>query len=170
MANVVRERVEGIGISDNLENLVLGQYFTEVAIPEVVMIPEAKPDMEQLISVMVDSKVVSVRVIDTPTGTSAEGQHLSSKKLSIELELQQKVKYVADEPTQSVHAAHFTKLVSSIFIVVDPTVNGIPVEQLITQGRYVVTSYIEDIYGEQIDKRTVFKNITVLIVVKFLPC
>ena len=170
MANVVRERVEGIGISNNLENLTLGNYFTEIAIPEIVELPEAKPDMEQLISVMVDCKVISVRVIDTPNGLSAEGQRLHGKKLSLEIELQQKVKYVADEPTQSVHAAHFTKLVSSIFIVVNPTICADSVEKLIAQGRYVVTPYIEDIYGEQLNKRKIFKNITLLIEAKFLPC
>jgi len=170
MANVVHQKVEGIGITSNLENLVLGQYFTEIAIPEIVKLPEAKPDMEQLISVMVDCKVVSVRVIDTPKGLSAEGQILKGKKLSIELELQQKVKYIADEPAQSVHAVHFTKFLSSIFIVVNPIIGNNSVETLITQGRYVLTPYIEDIYGEQIDKRTIFKNITILMEARFLPC
>ena len=168
MANVVRDRVEGIGISNNIPNP--GPFFKEICIPETVKIPEAKPDMEQLISVMVDTKVVSVRVINTPTGTSKEGQHLHGRKLSIELELQQKVKYVADEPTQSVHAAHFNKLVNSIFVVVPETFNGEPVEKLIAQGKYRITTYVEDIFGEQLDKRTIFKNITLLVVVKFLTC
>lgn len=169
MANIVRERVEGIGLSNNLENLKLGNYFTEIAIPEIVELPEAKPDMKQLISVMVDCKVASIRVIDTPTGLSAEGQKLYGKKLSIELELQQKVKYVADEPTQSIHAAHFTKLVSNVFIIVNPTIGTDSIEKLIAQGRYVITPYIEDIYGEQLDRRTIFKNITLIIEARFLP-
>jgi len=164
MSNVVRERVEGIGISNTIPDP--GPHFTEICIPETVTLPEAKPDMEQLISVMVDAKVVSVRLINTPEGLSDEGQNLTGKKLSIELELQQKVKYVADEPTQSVHAAHFNKLVSSIFIVVPANID----DNLITQGKYKITPYIEDIYGEQLDKRTIFKNITLLIVAKFLNC
>jgi len=168
MANVVRDRVEGIGISNNIPDP--GPYFKEICIPEIVTLPEAKPNMEQLISVMVDAKIVSVRVINTPTGTSKEGQHLNGRKLSVELELQQKVKYVADEPTQSVHAAHFNKLVNSIFIVVDSEINGVPVEKLILQGKYRITPYIEDIFGEQLDKRTIFKNITLLVAVKFLAC
>lgn len=185
MANVVRERVEGIGIYEHIENITLGQYFTEIAIPEIVKIPDVKPDIEELLSVMVDAKVISLRIIDTPTGTSAEGQKLDGKKLSVELELQQKVKYIADEPTQSVHAAHFTKLVSSIFIVVPKEIKftvtnptpppatidvTVDVETLLRQGRIIVTPYIEDIYGEQLDNRTVFKNITVLLVAKFINC
>jgi len=176
MGNTVRERVEGIGVYNDVENINLGncvnnrKVFTEIAVPEIVTIPAAKPDMEELLSVMVDAKVISVRVIDTPEGTSAEGQILTGKKLSIELELQQKVKYIADEPTQSVHAAHFNKLVNSILIVAPPRIGGIPIETLLMQGKVIVTPYIEDIYGEMLDKRTIFKNITLLIVVKFMSC
>lgn len=172
MANIVRENVEGIGVYEDIENIPVadGDTFIEIAVPETVVIPSAKPDMEELLSVMVDAKVVSVRVIDTPAPTttpSAEGQILTGKKLSVELELQQKVKYIADESTQSVHAAHFNKLVNSILLIAPAAVNSIPIETLLMQGKVVVTPYIEDIYGEKLDKRTIFKNITILIVVKF---
>jgi len=176
MGSSVRNQVEGIGITNGVEDLILcpGSYFTEVAVPETVTIPDVKPDMEQLLSVMVDARIVSTRLINTPRGCSEEGQNLTGKKLSIELELQQKVKYVADEPTQSVHAAHFNNLVNSIWVVVPPSVtvrdcNGNPIEvcldQLLREGKVKVTPYIEDIYAEQLDKRNIFKNITVLIVV-----
>lgn len=169
MANVVRESVEGIGISKLPEDLGCPAIFTEVAIPEIVTIPAVKPDMEQLLSVMVDAKIVSLRIIDTPVGTSHEGQILTGKKLSIELLLKQKVKYIADEPTQSVHAAHFEHTVNSIWVIVPKEINCKSIETLLMQGKLVVTPYIEDIYGEQLDKRTIFKNITVLIHVTS-PC
>lgn len=174
MSNVVRQGVEGIGISPSLPTLCDNAYFTEVAIPETVILPEEKPDMEELLSVMVDAKIVSLRIIKTPEGTSQEGQTLTGRKLSIELELKQKVKYIADEPSQSVHAAHFENKVSSIWVVVPKTVNikgrDVPIETLLLQGKLSVTPYIEDIYGEQLDKRTIFKNITVLINVTFNSC
>lgn len=169
MANVVREAVEGIGISELPETLGSPALFTEIAIPEIVKIPAVKPDMEELLSVMVDAKIVSLRIIDTPKGISHEGQRLTGKKLSIELLLKQKVKYIADEPTQSVHAAHFEHTVSSIWVIVPEKINCKSIETLLTQGKLVVTPYIEDIYGEQLDKRTIFKNITVLIHVTS-PC
>lgn len=169
MGNVVREAVEGIGISKLPEDLGCPAIFTEVAIPEIVKIPDAKPDMEQLLSVMVDAKIVSLRIIDTPEGISHEGQKLTGKKLSVELLLKQKVKYIADEPTQSVHAAHFEHTVNSIWVIVPKEINCTKIETLLMQGKLVVTPYIEDIYGEQLDKRTIFKNITVLIHVTS-PC
>lgn len=167
MANVVRNFVEGVGIT-NFEDLPVNPlWFTEIAIPEVVCIPEQKPDMEQLMSVMVDAEIVSTRVIVTPVGISSEGQNLSGRKLSVELLLKQKIRYVADEPTQSVHAAHFDKLIASIFIVIpccfDIGGKIFTAEELLQLGRLVVTPYIEDIYGEQRDKRCIFKNITVLL-------
>lgn len=170
MSNVVRQGVEGIGITpfEALPILTEDSCFTQVAIPETVKIPDIKPDMEELLSVMVEAKIVSLRIIKTPVGTSQEGQHLTGRKLSIELELNQKVKYIADEPSQSVHSAHFTKKVSSIWVVVpekvkDKNGNDINIETLLAQGKLIVTPYIEDIYGEQLDKRTIFKNISVLI-------
>lgn len=176
MSNVVRQGVEGIGISPSFPELCQKSdaYFTEVAIPETVRIPDIKPEMEELLSVMVDAKIVSLRIINTPIGKSQEGQVLTGKKLSIELELRQKVKYIANEPTQSVHAAHFEKKVSSLWIVVPKTVcvdgKEIPIETLLLQGKLNVKPYIEDIYGEQLDRRTIFKNITVLINVTFNTC
>lgn len=165
MANIVRNFVEGIGIADDFP--VHPHFFTQIAIPEVVVIPEQKPNIEQLISVMVDIDIESTRIINTPVGTSNEGQHLTGKKLSIEILIKQKIKYVADEPTQSVHAAHFDKKMASIFIIVPTTfdINGVTytLEELWEAGRITVTPYIEDIYGELKDKRTIFKNITLLL-------
>lgn len=170
MATVVRGLVEGIGIADALPTNPC--YFTEITIPETVEIPCEKPDVEQLISVMVDAKVISIKVAKTPVDvTSPEGQHLSGCKLIIELKLRQKIKYVADEPTQSVHAAHFENFLQSVFVVVPckGTIGGTEytVEEALRLGKVVVTPYIEDIYAKMIDKRKIFKNIAILVDVTF---
>lgn len=161
MNNCICNSAEGIGVAPSLPANPL--YFTQVAIPEIVVIPPQKPNCEELLSVMVEAKVISVRLIKTAVGLSNEGQNLTGYKIIIELELNQKIKYIADEPTQSVHAAHFKNVISSIFVVVPPSIGGINIEDLFEQGRLVVTPYIEDIYGVCQDKRTIFKNITVLI-------
>jgi hypothetical protein len=169
MANVVRGMVDGIGIANTLpEN---PKYFTEEAIAETVVIPTQKPDMEQLLSVMEDIEIISIKVVNTPVAISNEGQRLQGNKLIIEINLKQKIKYVADEPTQSVHAAHFEKM-KSIFVVVPTVPPGqiFPyktVTQLLNEGRVDVTPYIEDIYGEMKDKRTIFKNTVIFLNVTF---
>lgn len=172
MANVLRDMVDGIGITPFEDLPPAPLYFTEIAVPETLIIPPEKPDIEQLISVMVDAKVISVRVVNTPISTSQEGQILTGKKLILEVKLKQKITYIADEPTQSVHAAHFEKVVTSIFVIVPPVIppppatNGIPIETLLKEKKVIITPYIEDIYGCSKDTRTIFKNITLLIDVK----
>ena len=164
--------VQGIGVTE-YENLpVHPLYFTQIAIPETVCIPKAKPDIEELISVAVDTHIISVRLVKTAVGKSVEGQVLTGYKLVVEIKLRQKVKYIADEPTQSVHAAHFEKVLSSIFIVVPAsvTIDGEThsIETLFKQNRLVVTPYVEDIYAVARDKRCIFKNITMLLNVKVI--
>ena len=84
-----------------------------------------------------------------------------------ELNLIEKVMYVANEPTQSTHAAHFDKTMKSVFIVVPSEIEGTPIGTLLNQNKVVVTPYIEDIFAMQRDNRTIFKNITMLVDVTF---
>jgi hypothetical protein len=176
MASIGSNFVEGIGVAKFEDLPISPSYFTQISIPEVVCLPEQKPDIEQLISVMADIEIVSTRIIVTPGGDvqggiiSNEGQKLTGRKLSVEILIKQKIKYVADEPTQSVHAAHFDKKMASIFIVIpkefDWGTAKYTAEELLEKGKLIVTPYIEDIYGEQRDKRCIFKNITLLLTVK----
>lgn len=166
MKSTVKNLVEGIGIATSFpEN---PKYFTQIAVNERLLIPQPKPDMEQLLSITVDTSIESIKIIDTPIALSNEGQYLSGCKLVIELKIKEKIKYVADEPTQTVHAAHYENLLKSIFIIVPCEVNGISTKELLNKKKVVITPYIEDIYGEMIDKRTIFKNIIIFIDVKFL--
>jgi hypothetical protein len=168
MASVVRNMVEGIGIAASFPEEP--KYFTQLAIPETITIPEPKPDMEQLLSVAVDASIESVKLIETPVALSNEGQNLSGCKLIIELKLREKVKYVADEPTQTVHAAHYENVLKSIFIIVPCEVNGVSIRRVLERKRLIITPYVEDIYAEMVDKRTIFKNITVFVDAKILNC
>lgn len=166
MVSFVRDLVEGIGIANELPKNP--RYFTEITFPETVVIPYEKPDVEQLISVMADAQVISVKAAKTPENViSHEGQHLSGCKLIIELKLRQKIKYSADEPTQSVHAISFESVLKSVFVVVPCAVDCIPIEDLLRLGKVVVTPYIEDIYAQVVDKRCIFKNIAILVDVLF---
>jgi hypothetical protein len=157
MANFVDNLIEYAGIADVLPPLETGDSFKQFNVQENVCLPCAKPDIEQITKVMAEVVIISTRVIKTPsTGniSSMEGQVLTGWKLIVEGEVQQKVEYVADEPTQSVHAAHF-KIPFSTFIVLPADfVPGTPL---------IVTPYIEDIFAKQLNKRCIFKNITILV-------
>lgn len=166
MGSTVKNLVEGIGIATSFPKDP--KYFTQLSIPETLTIPSPKPDMEQLLSVTVDTVIESIKLIDTPVALSNEGQHLSGCKLVIEIKLREKIKYVADEPTQTVHAAHFENVLKSVFVIVPCEVNGQSTKNLLSKNKVIVTPYIEDIYAEMTDKRTIFKNVTLFIDVKFL--
>lgn len=158
MGNIIRGLVQGIGITPYSQLPECPTIFTETAVAETICIPEQKPDIEQLISVAADAQILSVRLVETASGTSDEGQILRGYKLIVELKLRQKVKYVADEPTQSVHAAHFEKVITSIFVVVDKNI-----ADLYKHGKVVVKPYIEDIYAVKKGLRKIFKNIIILV-------
>jgi len=149
------------GVSTNLpEN---PKYFKQMNVVEIVKIPEQKPDIEQVVNVTVNAQIISIRVIDTVCSKSYEGQLLSGKKLILELKLEQKITYVADNSSQPVHAVHYEEVMKSVFVIVPKEIDGVPIERLIKSNKLKVIPYIEDIYAEQRDKRTIFKNITLLI-------
>lgn len=168
MTSTVTNLVEGIGIADSFP--VDPKYFTQLSIAETLIIPCPKPDMEQLLSVAVDIEIESVKLIETPVAKSNEGQNLSGCKLIVELRLREKVKYVADEPTQKVHAAHYDNVLKSIFIVIPCHIHGHSVKDLLKKNKVIVKPYVEDIYAEMLDKRNLFKNITMFVNVEFLTC
>jgi hypothetical protein len=163
----VRNLVEGIGVSDKLPKHP--KYFKELTFPVTDVIPDDKPGMEELISIMADVQVLSVKAAKTPCdATSHEGQHLSGCKLIIELKLRQKIKYTACEAAPTVHAVGFESILRSIFVVVPCEIDGVPIEDLLRAQKVVVTPYIEDIYARAMDKRCIYKNIVILVDVTIL--
>lgn len=152
MSSYVSNLIEYSGIADNLP--VNPNAFKQLSVQETVHLPHAKPDIEQIVKVIAEVVITSTRVIITPQATSLEGQILTGYKLIVEGEMRQKIEYVADEPSQPVHAAHFNVPFSTFIVLPSDFVLGTPL---------VVTGYIEDIFAQQVSKRCIFKNITVLI-------
>ncbi|MGL4772521.1 MAG: hypothetical protein ACRC2K_03055 [Clostridium sp.] len=142
------------------------QYFKEEEILEILTIPCQKPDIENILSVIVSAEVENIRVIDTEVGKSNEGQNLTGKKLVVELRLKEKVTYVADECTQSVHAAHYENL-KSFFVIIPNDVNGNDVCDLIRANRININPYVEAVHTRMLDNRTIFKCVLIFIDVKF---
>lgn len=152
MASTVKNLIEILGLADNLPtNITVFKQFT---VQETLTLPDAKPDIEQIVKVVAQAVITSTRLITTGTGTSLEGQILTGLKLIVEGEIRQKIEYVADECTQSVHAAHFNVPFSSFIVIPATHQIGVPI---------LVTPYIEDLYVELIDKRTIFKNVILLL-------
>ena len=159
MASIVKNLIEYAGISDSTQFPYLDPAeaaFKQFTVEENLTISQAKPDIEQIVRVMAEAIITSTKVIKTPQGTSLEGQTLTGWKVIVEGYINQKIEYVADEPTQTVHATH-SKLPFSTFIVLPPS-RDFSKDKIVT-----VIPYIEDIYAHKLDNRHIFKNITLLL-------
>lgn len=152
MASTVKDLIEISGLADCLP--VNPTVFKEFTVQEALVLPEAKPGVEQILKVIARAGIINTRVIRTPVGRSLEGQILSGFKLIVEGEIIQKIEYVADKCNQSVHAVQFNIPFSTFIVLPANYTIGTPV---------AVTAYIEDLYVELIDKRTIFKNVILLL-------
>lgn len=156
--NQNNQAIDIIGLCDPTTMTIADlDSWTEISIPEVLRIPCAKPDIENIDKIFISVKIISKRVINTPNsnGTkNAEGTLLTGKKLIVEGVLNQKIVYTADVPEQSVHSAHF-KVPFSAYIVI-PTGTAL-------EANFCVETCIEDVYTKVFNKRDIFKNVTLLL-------
>lgn len=140
------------------------RYWTQIFIPETLIIPDMKPDIEQLNSVKVEVEIIRKKVIITPdseTMENEEGKLLTGRKLIIEGQLCQTVTYTAQNPKQSVHKAHFI-VPFSAFIVV-PKTFGSPTAVDALNVNFRINSCVEDVFIKKVCPRQIFKNITLLL-------
>lgn len=130
--------------------------WTQISVPETLLIPAQKPDIEQLNSVNISVRIVRQKVIETPAsdGDNVEGKRLTGRKLIIEGELCQTISYTADVPEQSVHSAQFV-VPFSAFIV-------IPAETAL-DANFQVNVCVEDVFIQDFTPRQIFKNVTLLL-------
>ncbi|AOR23332.1 hypothetical protein [Clostridium taeniosporum] len=141
------------------------KYFKEELISEILTIPVQKPDMERILKVLVNPKLVNTKIVETEVGMSNEGQNLTGYKLVVEFNIQEKIVYVANEKSQSVHAAHFENM-KSIFVVLPKEINGEDVCQLVRANRITVTPYVEAIKTRILDCRRIQKCVMLFVDVK----
>jgi hypothetical protein len=161
------QNVEIIGLCDTDaitfdSSSTVDYTWTEISIPEVLTIPCEKPNVEQIDKVFIKVKIISKRVVETPSSTkeNAEGTKLTGKKLIIEGILNQKIVYTAALPDQPVHSAHF-KIPFSAFVVLNATDS--------LEDNFCVETCVEDVFVKVFNERDIFKNVTLFLRVKHAP-
>lgn len=137
--------------SNTTETIAAQTNFKQLSVNEILSIPNQKPDAEDILNTLIDVTINNTQVIKTTKGTSIEGQILTGYKLIVEGSLHQKIEYIANEPSQTVHTAEFEVPFSSFIILPENYIEDSPTN---------VVAYIEDIYVKLLDRRTIFKNIT----------
>lgn len=141
------------------------KYFKEELVAEILAIPPQKPNIERVLDIIVWPEIEDINLIETPVGMSNEGQYLSGLKLIVEVRLKEKVTYVADEPTQSVHAAHYETL-KSMFVILPTEIDGRDTADLVRSGRISVVPYIEAVDFRGLDCRNIYKCVLLFLNVK----
>ena len=164
--------IKGVCSRAKIESLLVDgeNLWTQIFVPEVLCVPEQKPDIEQLISITSMVDIISQRVVKTPVLKllevdtpieNREGINTTGRKLVVEGILRQKVIYTADVASQSVHSAEFDVPFSAFII--------LPVDTKLTT-KYAVEACIEDIFVSHLTKRQIFKNVTLFIKATPLVC
>ncbi|WP_371372026.1 DUF3794 domain-containing protein [Sporomusa aerivorans] len=141
--------------------------WTEISIPENLILPKEKPDIEQINSVNVVVRIIRTKVVVTPNTDKSpnfEGHLLTGRKLIVEGELCQTITYTADFCNQPVHSAHFA-VPFSAYIVIPKHVKIVEECNCCTRKidslfvNFQVDACVEDVFIQEISKRRIFKNV-----------
>lgn len=144
------------------------KYFSQFSIEEFIDIPCSKPNLEQIISVIVEPEIISIKFINTMKGCSIEGQHLSGKKAVLEIKFKQKLLYVADEFGRSVHGLE-NEFCTSAYIVVPELIEGTAPDFLLRHSLLKPFVKIEDTITRKLDNRKIYKTLAVQVGLDPIP-
>ena len=146
-----------VGIADpsSFPVITKANPHTQYNAQETVTIPAAKPDAEQIDSVLIEATITSAKVIITPVGL----------KTVIDGNLKQKVIYTANLPDQPLHSAEYIFPLCTFIempLIIPPlgTVETVLLAAGLTLDNILVGSpkvLIEDMTVELLDLRTINK-------------
>ena len=154
--------IDIIGLCDpSIFDLAAFPYWTQISIPETLIIPEQKPDIEQINSVNVTVEILRKKVIVTPNSDGVENQEgklLTGRKIIVEGQLCQTINYTADVPEQSVHSAHFVVPFSAFIVLANPISTLDPLDI-----NFDINACVEDVFIMDVSPRQIFKNVTLFL-------
>lgn len=158
----VRDNYEVIGLCNvsKWAPIDTTEPWTQISVPEVLVIPESKEDVEAINKVYNNIEITSATIINTPCSDvpNAEGMLLTGKKLLVEGNICQTIVYTAKNVCQSVHPVHF-KIPFCSYIIIDEAAD-------IELDQYCVIPCIEDVYAQVLSERLIFVNITLFLLAK----
>lgn len=167
MASFVSDLVMGAAFGDTLPSHP--QYFTSTLLTDCLYLSAERPAAGFLLSVAIQTEVMSVRMVKTPTASSGEGQKLSGIRLSVELAVSQRIRYASDESGESIHVADFEQRSVILPVTVPQNISAGPdtvtisMEELLAQDSLKITPYIEDARIEIKDRRTLLRTLSLLV-------
>lgn len=130
--------------------------FKQLNIKNNLSIQACKPGIEEINSVTGKADTLNSYIIETPLGTSREGQKLTGHKLVFHGILKLEVEYTADDKEQTVYSESFSLPFSS-YVVLPP--------EFKSDSTAKVKTVVENIYFKQTSNLCFFTNSTVLVIV-----
>ncbi|MEG0857416.1 MAG: hypothetical protein RSG52_13155 [Terrisporobacter sp.] len=150
MEKIVRDLIEYNGISIYTYSV---KNFKQFNIEQIDNISNKRADMDQILKVWVDTKVIDTEVIKTPIGSSTEGQIATGKKLIVCGDIDIKIEYVSCDDGQNIYVENFT-IPFGTYVVLPQKFNE--------HGIISATIMVEDISSTIINPRCIYNNITLI--------
>lgn len=136
------------------------KYFTEESISHMFALPQGKPPIGSILSIVIDTEILSQRLVPTNIGVSNEGIINPGYKLIISIKFKEKIRYSARECEESINMLHLESEIYSFSISLPCKINGIDTCALERRQKLKVIPYIEDIYTELIGPCNILQSIT----------
>lgn len=137
--------IDYIGISTSLPKDI--KYFKEELFSTDCIVKENILKVDKIISVCVDTKIISMKLINTQVKSSNEGQKLRGRKLLVELSINYKIKYVSDGIDRYLYMMKHN-ITKAIYVVLPQKIKEEKIEELIRKKKIGVQVFIEDLYAK----------------------
>lgn len=151
MGKVLKGLIQYNGIDDYYYKTL--KNFKQVNLNKIICIPAYKSSISEITKVWIDYNILDYEFINTPMGTSLEGQCLTGKKVFISANLVIKIEYMTINNWETVCSSYHT-IPICIYVTIDDDFDEC--------SSIYPTILIEDIYCEQLDRQNIYLN-TVLI-------
>lgn len=153
MDKIYRNFVEYNGI--NIDTKTKFKNFNQINIDYNFKISDEKPDIQSISKVWIDANIDYHEVIKTPRGTSLNGQISTGHKLLVSGDVNLKIEYYSIGYIEVMH------IVKGDF----PFCNYITLPSDFNNSSMILPYvYIEDMFCEVLDKRTIYNNINLVLV------
>ncbi len=120
MTIIPQSLINIVGVCDKDDFPSLEQNaFTQISTYEKIKLPEDNPDIEYILSVIIEPEILNLKLIETPIGNADSGLNLTGWKLIIEGQINQSITYSAqvEDGSQPVFVLNNNLLFSSFIVI-----------------------------------------------------
>lgn len=144
-------------INNNCPQVLNTNSWSQISVPETITLPDCYSDIDNLVNVTVESKVIGSSFIITPSSNGIKNKEdtlLTGFKLLVQGVLKQQILYTSKSCYSEVSAINFNMPFCAFVML--PS-NATP------KDNYCIKICIEDVYATVLSPRKIFKSATLLV-------